>query len=119
MTGTAQTRVVPLWCEVVALIYDVVLYVHASLSCRGGEKGGVSTRVGNDKTCDGGKKWAPTPLAEEGELLVAVLGVPAVKTPLVHAFDLKALQLGAEDAVLVWGGLSEIGQAFRRQKNLH
>lgn len=65
------------------------------------------------------EKWAPTPLAEEGELLVAVLGVPAVKTPLVHAFDLKALQLGAEDVVLGWGGLSEIGQAFRWQKNLH
>lgn len=68
---------------------------------------------------NGGEKRVPTPLAEEGELLVAVLGVPAVKTPLVHAFDLKALQLGAEDAVLGWGRLSEIGQALRRQKNLH
>lgn len=60
-----------------------------------------------------------TPLAEEGELLVAVLSVPAVKTPFVHAFDLKALQLSTEDAVLGGGGLPEIGQALRGQKHLH
>lgn len=34
MTRAAQTRVVPLWCEVVALVYHVVLYVDASLPCR-------------------------------------------------------------------------------------
>lgn len=34
MTRAAQTRVVPLWCEVVALVHHVVLYVDASLSCR-------------------------------------------------------------------------------------
>lgn len=34
MTRAAQTRVVPLWCEVVALVHHVVLYVDASLPCR-------------------------------------------------------------------------------------
>lgn len=38
MTGAAQARVVPLRREVVALVYHVVLYVHAGLPCqrRGG-----------------------------------------------------------------------------------
>lgn len=54
-------------------------------------------------------EWARTPLAEKGELLVAVLGVPAVQASLVHAFDLKTLQQGAEDIVLGGRGLPKIG----------
>lgn len=60
-----------------------------------------------------------TPLAEEGELLVAVLGVPAVEPPLVHAFELEALQLSTEDAVLGGGRLPEVGQALGGQEDLH
>lgn len=33
MTRAAQTRVVPLRCEVVALVYNVVFYIHACLPC--------------------------------------------------------------------------------------
>lgn len=43
---------------------------------------------------------AHTPLAEKGELLVAILSMPAVQASFIHAFDLKALQLGTEDVVL-------------------
>lgn len=53
VTRAAQTRVVPLGCEVVALVHHVVLNVHARLSCRE-EKGGVSaewrmTKQGEDE----------------------------------------------------------------------
>ena len=78
----------------------------------------ASNRVEDRKAGDEEERL-PTPLAEKGELLFTLLSVPAVKTPLVHAFDLKALQLRAEDAVLGRGGLPEIGQALGRQKNLH
>lgn len=64
-------------------------------------------------------KWAHTPLAEKRELLVAVLGVPAVQTSFIHAFDLKALQLGTEDVVLGGRRLPKIGQILRWQKHLH
>lgn len=64
-------------------------------------------------------KWAHTPLAEKGELLVAVLSVPAVQASFVHAFDLKALQLGAENVVLGGRRLPKIGQTLRWQKHLH
>lgn len=60
-----------------------------------------------------------TPLAQEGELLVAVLGVPAVKAALVHTLDLKALQLGTEDVVLGRRCLSKVSQALWRQEHLH
>lgn len=64
-------------------------------------------------------EWARTPLAEKGELLVAVLGVPAVQAAFVHAFDLKALQLSAEDVVLGGRRLPEVGQTLGWQKHLH
>lgn len=84
--------------------------------CPVGSKRGVS-RAEDDKAGDDQQR-ARTPLAEKGELLVAVLGVPAVKTAFVHAFDLETLQLSTEDAVL-GGGLPEIGQTLGRQKHLH
>lgn len=62
---------------------------------------------------------ARTSLAEEGELLVAVLGVPAVQPPLVHVFDLEALQLGAEDVVLAGRRLPQVGETLRGQEHLH
>ena len=65
------------------------------------------------------EKRARTPLAEEGELLVAVLSVPAVQASLVHALDLKALQLGAEDVVLGGRRLPEVGETLGWQKHLH
>lgn len=34
MTRAAQTRVVPLRGEVVALVYNIVFYIHTSLPCR-------------------------------------------------------------------------------------
>lgn len=66
-----------------------------------------------------GRKCVRTPLAQKRELLVAVLSVPAVQASFVHAFDLKALQLGTEDIVLGGGGLPEVRQTLRRQKHLH
>lgn len=60
-----------------------------------------------------------TPLAEKGELLVTILGMPAMQTPFIHAFELKTLQLGAEDVVLGGRRLPKVGQTFRRQKHLH
>lgn len=121
VTRAAQTRVVPLGGEVVALVHHIVLYVHAGLSC--GEETWRQRRFHQKRVMldggGGGGGGVRTPLAEEGELLVAVLGVPAVKTPFVHVFDLKALKLGTEDAVLGRGGLVEVGQALRRQKHLH
>lgn len=86
--------------------------------CPVGRKRGINRELRIGKARDDEER-VRTPLAEKGELLVAVLSVPAVKTPFVHAFDLKALQLSTEDAVLGRGGLPEIGQALRRQKNLH
>lgn len=62
---------------------------------------------------------ARTSLAEEGELLVAVLGVPAVQPSLVHAFDLEALQLGAEDVVLAGRRLPQVGETLRGKEDLH
>ena len=62
---------------------------------------------------------AHTPLAEKGELLVAVLSVPAVQTSFIHAFDLKALKLGAEDVVLGGRCFPKIGQTLRWEKHLH
>lgn len=60
-----------------------------------------------------------TPLAEKGELLVAILSMPAMQTPFIHAFELKTLQLGTEDVVLGGRCLAKVGQTFRRQKHLH
>lgn len=60
-----------------------------------------------------------TPLAKEGELFVAVLCVPTVQPSVVHGFDLKALQLGAEDVVLGRGCLPKTGQTLGWQENLH
>lgn len=42
VTRAAQTRVVSLGGEVVALIYHIVLYIHTRLPC-GGEKNKVKT----------------------------------------------------------------------------
>lgn len=63
--------------------------------------------------------FARTSLAEEGELLVAVFGVPAVQPSLVHAFDLEALQLGAEDVVLAGRRFTQVGETLRWQEDLH
>lgn len=60
-----------------------------------------------------------TSLAEEGEFFVAVFGVPAVQASLVHALDLKALQLGTEYIILGGVPLAQISQTLRRQKHLH
>lgn len=60
-----------------------------------------------------------TSLAEEGEFFVAVFRVPAVQAPLVHALDLKALQLGAKHVILRRVRLAEVSQTLRRQKHLH
>lgn len=65
------------------------------------------------------KRLFCTSLAEEGEFFVAVFGVPAVQAPLVHALDLKALQLGTEHVILGWVRPAEISQTLRRQKHLH
>lgn len=86
--------------------------------CPVGKNRGVNRGEGY-RARDDDEERVPTPLAEEGELLVAVLGVPAVKASFVHAFNLKALQLSTEDAVLGGGGLPKVGQALGRQKNLH
>lgn len=116
VTGAAQTGVVALRREVVALVYHVVLYVDAGLPCR---KERRRQQRAEDAGAGGDEERARTALAEKGELLVAVLGVPAVETPFVHALDLKALQLGTEDAVLAGGGLPKVCQALGRQENLH
>lgn len=63
--------------------------------------------------------WAHTPLAQEWELLVAVLGVPAVQASFIHAFNLKTLQLGTEDFVLGGRSLPDVRQTFRWQEHLH
>lgn len=59
-----------------------------------------------------------TSLAEEREFLVAVFGMPAVQASLVHALNLKALQLGTEHVVLGGVGLAEVSQTLRRKKHL-
>lgn len=118
VTRAAQTRVVALWREVVALVHHVVLDVHARLPC--GEKqqqSGLCVRVWS--VLGGAVGIARTSLAEEGELLVAVLGVPAVQPSLVHALDLEALQLGAEDVVLAGRRLPQVGETLRGQEDLH
>lgn len=60
-----------------------------------------------------------TPFAQEGKLLVAVFGMPAVEASFIHAFNLKALQLGAEDIVLGGRCLTKISETLRWQKHLH
>ena len=51
---------------------------------------------------------------------MAVLGVPAVQAPLVHALALEALQLAAEHVVLHGRALlGEAGQAVGGQEGLH
>lgn len=67
----------------------------------------------------GFNKSRHTPLAQERELLVAVLGMPAVKAALVHALDLEALQLGTEYVVLSGRCLSKFSQALRGEEHLH
>lgn len=60
-----------------------------------------------------------TSLAEEGKFFVAVFRMPAVQAPLVHALNLKALQLGTEHVILGRVRLTEVSQTLRRQKHLH
>lgn len=100
VTRAAQARVVSFRGEVVALVHDVVFDVHAGLPCEHETKEmveAVPSRHVGQQTC---RKRAHTPLAQEGELFVAVLSVPAVQASVVHALQLKALQLSAEDVVL-------------------
>lgn len=61
----------------------------------------------------------PTPFTNKWELLIALLSVPAVQTPFIHAFNLKALKLGTEDIVLRKRGIGNGGNALGRQKHLH
>lgn len=117
VTRAAQTRVVPLWREVVALVHNVIFYIHTSLPCE--EERNRQDQVSRTFLEEEEDKRALTPLAEEGELLVTVLSVPAVEASLIHALDLKALQLGTEDVVLGGRRLPKIGETLRWEKHLH
>ncbi len=121
MARAAQTWVVPFRREIIALVHHVVSDVHTRLSCwrnRSGWYQYISTNMNKTPECYQTGLFC-TSLAEEGEFFVAVFGVPAVQAPLVHALDLKALQLGTEHVILGWVRLAEISQTLRRQKHLH
>lgn len=120
MTRAAQTRVVPLRGEVVALIYYIVFYIYTCLPCvESNQKWRNINETADYRHIWKQTEWAHTPLAEERELLVAVLSVPAVQAVFIHALALEALQLGAEDVVLRGRGLPKLLQALRRPNHLH